>query len=187
MRTEGLSGIYRGYGATIASFGPYSAFYFMFYEQIKSTTLAYYFKSRTVSGRGSHGGVEEIGKEHAGSAEEAPFLLHLVNSSVASVMGSFVTNPLDLVKLRLQVQRGLSARGATEAGVAASIGSGGGSIGGAMPWGEYSGMLDGLVKIARHDGVLGWFRGATARMAFHGPSMAITIASFETLKVKLSL
>ena len=63
-------------------------------------------------------------------------------------------------------------------------GSGGGSS--SMPWGEYSGMLDGLMKIVRQDGIPGLFRGATARMAFHGPAMAITIASFETLKVKLA-
>ena len=32
---EGLvKGIYRGYGATLASFGPFSAFYFVFYEYI---------------------------------------------------------------------------------------------------------------------------------------------------------
>ena len=108
-------------------------------------------------------------------------------------MASFVTNPLDLVKLRLQVQRGLSARGVLEGAAATAAAASGGGRGGvrgasgAMPWGEYSGMLDGLVKIARQDGVLGWFRGATARMAFHGPAMAITIASFETLKVKLAV
>jgi hypothetical protein len=32
-RTEGVRGIYKGYGATLASFGPFSALYFMFYEQ----------------------------------------------------------------------------------------------------------------------------------------------------------
>ncbi|CAN0434764.1 unnamed protein product, partial [Scytosiphon promiscuus] len=33
LRTEGLRGIYKGYLATVASFGPFSALYFMFYEQ----------------------------------------------------------------------------------------------------------------------------------------------------------
>ena len=38
-RTEGLCGIYKGYGATVASFGPFSAFYLMFYEQPKMLSL----------------------------------------------------------------------------------------------------------------------------------------------------
>ena len=32
---EGVRGLYRAYGATVFSFGPFSALYFMFYEQIK--------------------------------------------------------------------------------------------------------------------------------------------------------
>jgi hypothetical protein len=32
MREEGLRGIYKGYGATLLSYGPFSALYFMFYE-----------------------------------------------------------------------------------------------------------------------------------------------------------
>lgn len=33
--TEGVRGLYRAYGATVLSFGPFSALYFMFYEKIK--------------------------------------------------------------------------------------------------------------------------------------------------------
>ena len=38
---EGLSGLYKGYGATVLSFGPFSGLYFMFYEKIK-VWLGYY-------------------------------------------------------------------------------------------------------------------------------------------------
>lgn len=38
MRDEGLKGLYRGFGATLGFFGPYSALYFMFYEELKSRT-----------------------------------------------------------------------------------------------------------------------------------------------------
>ena len=34
-RTEGLRGVYRGYGATIASYGPFSAIYLSTYEKLK--------------------------------------------------------------------------------------------------------------------------------------------------------
>jgi hypothetical protein len=39
--TERLPGLYRGYGATVGSFGPFSAFYFMFYEQVSVLTRIY--------------------------------------------------------------------------------------------------------------------------------------------------
>ncbi|KAF0760132.1 hypothetical protein AaE_003613 [Aphanomyces astaci] len=39
-RTEGLRGLYRGYGATMWSFGPFSAFFFLFYEKNKALAEA---------------------------------------------------------------------------------------------------------------------------------------------------
>lgn len=35
IRTEGLGGLYRGFAASMLSFGPYSALYFMFYEKVR--------------------------------------------------------------------------------------------------------------------------------------------------------
>ena len=40
LRVEGIKGIYRAYGATVFSFGPFSALYFMFYEQLKGYFVA---------------------------------------------------------------------------------------------------------------------------------------------------
>jgi hypothetical protein len=40
MRTEGARGLYRAYGATVMSFGPFSALYFMFYEYAKGFFIA---------------------------------------------------------------------------------------------------------------------------------------------------
>jgi Mitochondrial carrier protein len=34
-RQEGLTGIYKGYGATLLSYGPFSALYFFLYEEVK--------------------------------------------------------------------------------------------------------------------------------------------------------
>ena len=36
---EGLRGIYKGYGATVFSYGPFSALYFFFYEQVSQLKL----------------------------------------------------------------------------------------------------------------------------------------------------
>ena len=111
VRTEGLRGIYKGYGATVASFGPFSAFYFMFYEQIKKTAMSTYYgegKEKRKKGKKS-GEVDGVGEEDLEEMDhhqrDPPFWLHMLNSSTASMLASFVTNPLDLVKLRLQVQR----------------------------------------------------------------------------------
>jgi len=35
LKVEGIRGLYRAYGATVMSFGPFSALYFMFYENFK--------------------------------------------------------------------------------------------------------------------------------------------------------
>ena len=35
LKVEGFRGLYRAYGATVMSFGPFSAFYFLFYETLK--------------------------------------------------------------------------------------------------------------------------------------------------------
>lgn len=41
FRMEGVKGMYKGYGATLASFGPFSALYFMFYEEVSEMILTY--------------------------------------------------------------------------------------------------------------------------------------------------
>jgi hypothetical protein len=40
FKVEGPRGLYRAYGATVGSFGPYSALYFMFYEFFKGLVVA---------------------------------------------------------------------------------------------------------------------------------------------------
>lgn len=84
LKYEGVRGIYKGYGATLLSFGPFSAFYFLFYEKTKqiSTNVC-----------------------HAQSVDDVPFWMLLTSSAVAGAGASLLTNPLDLVKLRLQIQR----------------------------------------------------------------------------------
>ncbi len=34
LRSEGLRGAYKGYSATLLSYGPFSALYFLFYEKV---------------------------------------------------------------------------------------------------------------------------------------------------------
>ena len=39
VRSEGLRGIYKGYGATLLSYGPFSALYFLLYEEVSTYFL----------------------------------------------------------------------------------------------------------------------------------------------------
>lgn len=92
------------------------------------------------------------------------FGLFLLCGSMAGASASFWTNPLDIVKLRLQVQRSGSAH--------VDI--------------QYNHMGDGLVKLFKHEGLRGLFRGVGARMAFHAPATALTMTFFEQLKIFLA-
>jgi len=82
-RTEGLLGLYKGYYATLASFGPFSALYFAFYEQARRISAA-------------------LADER--DPKNLPPTLTLASSASAGAAASVITCPLDLAKLRLQTQ-----------------------------------------------------------------------------------
>ena len=150
IRTEGLRGIYKGYGATLASFGPFSALYFTFYEKLK---------------------VASEGATNTAPGSMLPLAWQIGCASSAGAGASVLTSPLDLVKLRLQVQRGFPLSGDT------LVGSG------STPWGAvYTGIPHALREIVRSEGPLALFRGAGARVAFHSTSTALTMTLFETCK-----
>ena len=147
VRTEGIGrGLYRGFGITLFSFGPFSALYFSFYESLKGL----YLKGRTGVTPSSGGGEASL-----------PFLASLMLSATAGSAASLVTNPLDLVKLRIQIERRASA--GTKAEVS-------------------GGVLAMLGRIWSTEGLVGLFRGAGARILFHAPNTAITMALFETCR-----
>lgn len=91
--------------------------------------------------------------------------------ALAGACASWLTNPLDLAKLRLQVQRSARARGdASES-----------------PF-NYRHTAHALKVIAQKEGVRGLFRGSTARVLFHTPATAVTVSLVEQFKkIYLSL
>jgi len=144
LQTEGLRGIYKGYGATVMSFGPFSGFAFAFNEQCKKFFA-------TLLGRKQ--------KE-----EGLPYSCFITSGAISGGCASFLTNPLDIAKLRMQVQRGSKAGGVN----AYSF--------------NYRNIFHGVWRVAREEGLAGLFRGAGTRMLFHAPSTAITIGSFDSLR-----
>lgn len=150
MRTEGMRGIYKGYGATLASFGPFSAFYFMFYEQCKSWSKEY-----LNGGDGAgHGKIREDG--------ELPLAHLIAGSAGAGALASFLTSPLDMAKLRLQVQRGQATAGEQTT--------------------RYRGMFDCLNIAYNKGGVRGLFKGAGARVMHFVPATTITMTCYEKFR-----
>ena len=85
-------------------------------------------------------------------------------SASAGALASWLTNPLDLAKLRLQVAR-------MDVGSSTAVRRGGAD--------STFGMLR---LVYQHSGVRGLYRGAFARVLFHAPSTAVTIVAFEEAK-----
>jgi len=139
-KVEGLRGLYRAYGATILSFGPFSGLYLMSYEFLKKEFIK----------PGSHVGLFE-----------STFM-----AGMAGCFASVLTNPLDIAKLRMQVQR------------AEGFKSGSGEPG---RFG-YKNVFHGVYTIAQKEGVLSLFKGSLARTFYHTPATAISLGLLEYIR-----
>lgn len=155
MATEGVAGVYRGYTATLLSFGPFSALYFLFYEQFKAAAQSALQEQEQEQGTG------------AAPLPPLPFWASLGVGASAGSAAAVVTNPLDLAKLRLQVQR--ASAGAPRSDKTAF---------------GYSGVGDALRAIVRQEGAAALMRGAGARVAFSAPMTAVSFALFESCKAQ---
>jgi len=151
MKNEGLSGIYKGYGATLASFGPFSALYFVFYEKCKYWARQQHRQNQSSVSDNSNAAVDDI-----------PFPYIVACSASSGALASWLTSPLDMAKLRLQVQRGkLAANSTSKADV------------------SYRSMVDCLQIVYRDAGFKGLFRGAGARVIHFAPATTITMTCYE--------
>ncbi|KAL3809982.1 hypothetical protein ACHAXA_007758 [Cyclostephanos tholiformis] len=157
LRTEGMRGIYKGYGATLASFGPFSALYFMFYEQCKTWSKEYVHRKDSNTDAMSDDGMISV------KDGDLPFIHLVACSAGAGALASWLTSPLDMAKLRLQVQRGKSAAAATQGKQTV----------------QYSSMLDCLRSAYVDGGLRGLFRGAGARVIHFAPATTITMTCYE--------
>ena len=97
----------------------------------------------------------------AAHTKDIGFFQSMFCSMVAGSAASISTNPLDMAKLRLQVQR---------AGLA-----GGGSVNDFY----YKHLVDAVYKIGREEGVRSLFNGSFARILYHVPNTAISMGVLE--------
>lgn len=159
IKTEKFKGIYRAYGATVMSFGPMSAFYFMFYEYFKGFFVDNDAKSY----------IEKVKKENLNKENEKlniSFLESLFCSGLASSLASFITTPLDLVKFRMQVHKAS------------------GHYDPSSP--EYKNMFQGLIRIGYNEGIYGLFRGSFARVLAYAPTGALSMTFLELFKPRIA-
>jgi hypothetical protein len=81
-KQEGIRGLYRGFFASVATYGPFVGIYFTCYEQNKKF----------------------FAKLHKVDTDKLPLYTHLVSGFAAGATGAAITCPLDVVKTRMQVR-----------------------------------------------------------------------------------
>jgi len=156
LKQERLGGIYKAYWATVFSFGPMSAFYFMFYEYFKG----YFVRNdaKTYIQRIKNEEIEKLKELKL----DISFKESLLCSALAGSLASLITNPLDLVKLRMQVQRANESFRSDKA--------------------VYKNLIQGLSLISQTEGMPGLFKGSLARVLYHSPTTAISMSILEAMK-----
>ena len=116
-RNEGLRGLFRGFPAHLMAVIPARGLYFFSYSALRQRTDAVW-----------------------GSDSS---LAHLLSAAGAGAVATTATNPLWVVKTRLQLQRGAGAvAGAAAGGMAA----------------DYTSTTSALARIVREEGVRGLYR-----------------------------
>jgi len=140
VRAEGPAGLYRGLGPTLVALLPNWAVYFTVYGRLKETLAA-----RAVARCEAEGLPPP--PMHGASA-----YVHMAAAAGAGVATLTVTNPLWVVKTRMQTQNlSLTLGGAGGARAAARL--------------PYLGTRDALGRIAREEGLRGLYSGLAPSMA----------------------
>ncbi|EME28022.1 mitochondrial carrier (BOU / S-adenosylmethionine carrier) [Galdieria sulphuraria] len=132
---RGIGAFFAGYTTTLVMEVPYTAVHFATYEGVKHFLLHY----RQVP-------------EHQFSISS-----HLIAGAMAGTVASGLTNPLDVVKTRLQTQ-------------------------GEVTSSSYKNMLHAMTIIFKEEGFRGFLRGVVARMLFHAPSASICFTAYSGCK-----
>lgn len=95
VQREGIKGLYRGYGATLLSYGPFSAIYFICYEWAKNNYMLMISKSNFTHNNSN----KQIDHKENSKSWSCVFF----SSVVSCAFSSWITSPLDMAKLHVQV------------------------------------------------------------------------------------
>ena len=153
-RVEGPLALYRGFGVTQAVWAPFNAVYLPLWEGGKRLGIA-------VSG--------------APSAKELPVQYELASAFFSSALAAAISNPMDVVKTRLQVSgasnvaAAVAYRGATHAARSSCDRR----------------TCSSTAYIYAAEGLAGFMRGATGRVLWVAPSTAIMFTAYDNILKQL--
>ena len=134
---EGILALYKGYLPTVLSYGTFVAFNLSCYEKIKSLI--------------------RISNEHE-------FVNNFVVALATGSFASLLTNPLDIVKVRMQVQRSQQYANKLNFNF------------------NYKSMTDGLATMIREEGPMSLWRGCGARVLYMSCQAAINLSMLDWLR-----
>ena len=155
VREEGVLGLYRGLTPNLMAAGVSWGTYFFSYNQFKD-----FFKRRVLS----HLPPPTDPSAPPIHIQLGP-LTHLACAAASGTLATTLTNPIVLVKTRLQLQ----GKEVADAKAAAALSGGGGAgagTGAVLRSRPYTGMLDAFGRIVREEGFLSLYRGL-------GPSLVL--------------
>jgi len=159
VREEGFLTLYRGIGPSLFLVSN-GALQFMSYEELKRLAITHLIASH------------EERELHA-----AHFL---AMGALAKVFSATVTYPMSVTRARLYQRKPDELLDKPSSASNAAAGSKLPPIPAKSVDGKYSGMLDVITKIWRHEGWRGFYRGLTPTILKTAPSSALTFLVYET-------
>lgn len=153
LRQEGWRSFYKGLTPALIGSGTAWAAYFHIYEAVKAWHCRWQ------------------GRERLSPA------WNMASAAQAGAMVCLLTNPIWLVKTRLQLQR-LPLTGAAPAAAAAAAGGRPAAAATQL----YNGFLDALVRIGREEGLQGYYKGLGPSLVLQTTHGAVQFAVYDELK-----
>ena len=139
---EGYLGLYRAYGATILSFGPFIGINLMLYEKVKRML-----------------GIKR---------NQANFFQNFTVAFITGTVASLITNPFDVAKLRMQIQRTELSSHSVQSLAEGRFG--------------YRNVFHGVYKIATSEGFFSLWRGCGTRILHMSSQAAINLSLLEKIR-----